>query len=382
MPSVNNDLHLKAERLFGASKTLPDVGVAKERAVDRSGTNAVLTLAGLQEVYGLSTEQLKGLEAYIYIWDGIDEKELDDLLVLKEKTLEQFQAIVVGSELTSEELIILFDELWALAAKGELTNSSWDNIMSLHGQDRLKMTGSAFKAILGSQDGFGSNDVDGIVEFVVALNNLDGTMTARGATEENRLAFFQVLCEATNFNIIYLDKAGIMAKDVLQLLCTQPNYDVYSKTDVQLLEDMKNGYFGDELKGRMEPSYKSAGIKSWQDVVFEMLRDLEKATSKNLVGDTYLAQILEINGRKKTMAELINGGQEADQKQRNVLIAELVGQYSGKKTEIDFAKIDAAKPIKDKDRSNEYDGKPGALRIMRRAVEKAKAEREAKGETK
>lgn len=380
-------LKTKAREVFGEiKKNIPDINEGMKQATGTLDGNLVLTLAGLDEVWGLSPEQLKGLATNdifaknpISVGDGIDEAELDQLEKLKTDTLELFKGLLVGCGLSDDKLNELYDKLWYLAVKGELTNSSWDKLVEEYGLESLEMTGSAFEALLGGQDGFGSGKVDGIAEFVVALRNLDLTMRARGASDANRMELLKSLCKATNFNIIYMDKAEGLAKDVLKQL--KPGYDVDGKTKDQIFADIKNGVFGDVLKNKTISKYEGfvkAEMNNWEEFVLGLLRDLdrnvEEAIRSNLDGDAPVEQIGKYNSRKKLLAELINEGEKADQKKRDALVAELAGIYQGKAS-IDFAKIEGPKEPKEADNKIDYEKKSGGLEYMRKIVEDAKAKR-------
>ncbi len=267
------ELRQKAIDTFGPLKADADSGKVKKALKDGN-----LSLQDLSQLWDMPTSFIKGLEKIGIVWvDGIDEAELGQIEVAKKEARANFGLIFKGSPLSKNEIDEMFDDMWEAAAKGELDNGKWDDIVKAYGLKDWVMTRPAFKALMSGQDDFAKSAlVEGIAEFCIAISNLIYTCKAKAQGSENSYAIvLRALCKHRSFRIVYGDKAEALFMDSLKKI--NPEYDFESKTTADICKDIKEGEFGDRLE-QLASYYK---INDWEEMVLRFLQIMEKAVARN-----------------------------------------------------------------------------------------------------
>jgi len=308
-----------------------------------------LDSANVQQYWGMDEKHLRGLAALGVVWQNgkqgvkINVDSLQNLAQYKDKLFkEAFLPVFRGSGLGETKIRELFDKLWELARNGKLDRSAWNELREAYGlPKKYDMNPASFSALLGGEKGeFFSDDkrVESVLELAQALSNLILTMQTRFPRTgdpkkdlEQEKEYFEVfgeLCEAKNFNIIYLDKWDNAA---VQMLAQMKGRDPSRLKDrKELLEGIKNGDFDDTLK---ELAKKT---KSWEEFLVKLLRYLEEAVVKGMPrkGMDSFQYYLSLNERMKFVKTILDEGEGGAR--WKAFIRELSNIFKGQDNQVRF----------------------------------------------
>ena len=298
-----------------------------------------LDLQELGSIWGITSEQLKGLTSLGVVWkDGINEAELGQIIKFKMEVWKDFYKIFRGTGKSEAVLEELFDRLWGLAMKGELDLDNWDALMEEYGLEDYEMNSSSFSALLAGEKGkFFSDDerVEGILELGQAFSNLILTMllnfppTGNEERDEYQVKkyakAFKQHCSSRNFNMIYLDKWAEAVKQVLKTI------DAKVKITLSMIKNQK---FGKQL-GELAKLARD----DWNNFLVLLLRVLERSLEEDMDTENMnLAQYYLLKSKRMSLInEVVQNGSE--DRRWKALVEELVSVFKGDKLALDYKRV-------------------------------------------
>ncbi|MFA5839279.1 MAG: hypothetical protein WC890_01320 [Candidatus Margulisiibacteriota bacterium] len=330
-----------------------------EGEISKATRDGVINATELRTIWGIGQDQLAGLDSYGVSCDGKDGQ--DDGLTIgvgaegddeigtliehkKEVELHRFQRIMSGAGKEPAELEILFDELYSLAFKGELTREAWNEKMMANGLPGYKMNIISFKCLLGNRDGGDENDrVEGFTEFSTALFNIERTLQAQvpptqvhpdDHREENYVFYdqdpdsagadidrfkqysqiFAKYCDARYFHNQDTGAFDAMIEGSLAL-GAPADYVMPSNSD-EIFRAIQDGVFGDKL-AKMVEDYD---IQSWEELSMFLQYLMQKGIEEDSNRDDDYSRNINMRAKHtRRIWALIDNGADGEMKAKTKL---------------------------------------------------------------